>query len=88
MRCLVYLAVLLFAQSILHAQDEAKPDAEQPTQKSSQKNAEPQNRPPQGRRGGGFGGPIELGPDDKQLYPDPADSIVANGMTSCTASWK
>ncbi len=33
-------------------------------------------RPRQARRGGGFGGPIELGPDDKQLYPDPADSIV------------
>ncbi|MFN3148874.1 alpha/beta hydrolase [Bremerella sp.] len=26
---------------------------------------------------GGFGGPIELGPDDKQTYPDPPDSIVA-----------
>lgn len=34
-------------------------------------------RPRQGRRGGGFGGPIELGPEDKQTYPDPADSIVA-----------
>ncbi len=30
----------------------------------------------QGRRGGGFGGPIELGPDDTQTYPDPVDSIV------------
>lgn len=28
-------------------------------------------------RPGGFGGPIELGPDDKQSYPDPPDSIVA-----------
>ncbi|TWU01581.1 alpha/beta hydrolase [Neorhodopirellula pilleata] len=33
-------------------------------------------QPREGRRGGGFGGPIELGPDDKQNYPDPADSIV------------
>ena len=33
-------------------------------------------RPRQGRRGGGFGVPIELGPDDKQTFPDPADSIV------------
>lgn len=32
-------------------------------------------QPRQARRGG-FGGPIELGPDDKQTYPDPADSIV------------
>jgi enterochelin esterase-like enzyme len=31
----------------------------------------PQNRSP-------FGGPIELGPDDKQTYPDPPDSIVEN----------
>lgn len=39
--------------------------------------AEPQanNRPRRGR--GGFGGPIELGPDDKQVYPDPSDDIVA-----------
>ena len=39
-------------------------------------NAErPQNGPQQGR--GEFGGPIELGLDDKQIFPDPADSIVA-----------
>lgn len=32
----------------------------------------------EGRRGrGGFGGPIELGPDDKQTYPDPPEGIVA-----------
>lgn len=36
------------------------------------------NGPPERRRGpGGFGGPITLGPDDKQFYPDPADQIVA-----------
>ena len=42
-------------------------------------NPEPQqNAQGRGQRGpGGFGGPIELGPDDKQIYPDPADSIVA-----------
>src|SRR5437762_459282 len=28
-------------------------------------------------RRGGFGGAIELGPDDKQTYPDPPDSIAA-----------
>lgn len=33
-------------------------------------------QPRRGRRGGGFGGPIELGPDDKQSYSEPADSIV------------
>lgn len=31
---------------------------------------------PQGRRGGGFGGPIELGPDDLQTYPDPPANIT------------
>lgn len=29
-------------------------------------------------RRGAFGGPIELGPNDKQIYPDPPDSIVQN----------
>lgn len=28
-------------------------------------------------RPGGFGGPIELGPDDKQTYPDPPETIAA-----------
>ncbi|MBL8818364.1 MAG: endo-1,4-beta-xylanase [Planctomyces sp.] len=32
-------------------------------------------QPPR-RRPGGFGGPIELGPDDQQVYPDPEDSIT------------
>ena len=32
-------------------------------------------QPPR-RRQGGFGGPIVLGPDDKQAYPDPSDSIT------------
>ncbi len=41
--------------------EEAKPEA---------------NRGERPRRGG-FGGPIELGPDDKQTYPEPDDSIVA-----------
>ncbi len=37
-----------------------------------------QNDPARSRRGpGGFGGPIELGPDDKQIYPDPSDGVVA-----------
>ncbi len=32
------------------------------------------DRPPRPR--GGFGGPIELGPDDKQTYPEPPNGIV------------
>lgn len=37
-----------------------------------QQEEEPRSR----RRGpGGFGGPIELGPDDRQTYPDPPDDV-------------
>lgn len=32
--------------------------------------------PPQRRRGGAFGRPIELGPEDTQRYPDPAANIT------------
>lgn len=40
--------------------------------------SEEDQQPPRRERGrrGGFGGPIELGPDDKQAYPDPPDSII------------
>jgi hypothetical protein len=33
------------------------------------------NRPQSGRGRGGFGGPIELGPDDKAAFPNPADGF-------------
>src|SRR5688500_14526408 len=36
-----------------------------------------QDRPPRRGGPGGFGGPIELGPDDKQVYADPPNSSVA-----------
>lgn len=32
--------------------------------------------PPRGRRGGAFGGPIELGPNDVQTYPEPPANIT------------
>jgi len=41
------------------------------TAASQSENAE---QPPQRR--GGFGGPIELGPDDKQTCPDPTETIT------------
>lgn len=79
MRCMVVLAVLLFTPPILKAQEESRAGANNAAQESPRPNNSPgQNRPQQGRRGpGGFGGPIELGPDDRQVYPDPDDSIVA-----------
>jgi len=35
-----------------------------------------QDTPRRPRGGAPFGGPIELGPDDKQVYPEPPDSIT------------
>ena len=79
MRCLIVLAVLLFTPSILEAQDDTKAGVDNaPPESPRTDNAQNQSRPQQGRRGpGGFGGPIELGPDDNQIYPDPDDIIVA-----------
>ncbi len=79
MRYMAILAAILFTSTILQAQDQAIPNGEKSTQQSSPSNDAPaSSRPSQGRRGpGGIGGPIELGPDDKQIYPDPDDSIVA-----------
>jgi enterochelin esterase-like enzyme len=47
------------------------------TMEVSQKAPKPQAENTERPRRGGFGGPIELGPDDKQTFPDPDDSIVA-----------
>lgn len=46
-------------------------------QDSRQNSEQPQRERPRGERPrGGFGGPVELGPDDKQNYADPTGSIV------------
>ena len=75
---ILLLSTVLLSPSLAHSQDAGKADKEESVQESTRPNGVPtQNRPQQGRRGpGGFGGPIELGPDDKQIYPDPDDSIV------------
>lgn len=73
------IATILLVPSFSLAQDAEKAVGEKPAQESARPNSVPaQNRFQQGRGPGGFGGSIELGPDDKQIYPDPADSIVAN----------
>lgn len=73
------LVAILLAPTITFAQDQNPKEAGAQVKETPRPNAPPQNRPPQGRRGpGGFGGPIVLGPDDKQIYPDPADDIFAN----------
>ncbi len=70
------IIAILITSTITFAQEPNPGGAEKQAQEPSRPNAAPQNRPPQGRRPGGFGGPIELGPDDKQVYPDPSDAIV------------
>jgi len=56
---LIHLAMMLFALcATSHAAGETlMAGAQEPT--------------PPPRRPGGFGGPIELGPDDKPAFPDP-----------------
>ena len=79
----VTIVLMLLLTGITNlVQDGGNAGDEKPAQEpagSVRPNAErPQNGPQQGRgRPGGFGSPIELGPDDKQIYPDPADSIAA-----------
>jgi GH35 family endo-1,4-beta-xylanase/enterochelin esterase-like enzyme len=67
--------LLLCTVAGLPAQEREDGDRNSQTQQPGN-GARPQqpDRPP---RRGGFGGPIELGPDDKQTYADPPDSIVA-----------
>ncbi|MCC9603666.1 esterase family protein [Stieleria sp. JC731] len=43
---------------------------------SGQDNSPPSERPQRNREPSRFGGPIELGPDDKQTFAEPTDSIV------------
>lgn len=65
------LAALLTAPlSVAHAQEKAE---DQPTKPSAENvDAGPgQDDPPRRRGRGGFGGPIELGPDDKQIFEEP-----------------
>lgn len=59
-------ATLIFLMDAAPAQEQANPERSDSTAR--------QNEPAPGRRGPS--GPIELGPDDKQTYPDPADSIA------------
>ena len=42
----------------------------------AQPGSQSENSEQPSRRRGGFGGPIELGPDDKQTYPDPPATIT------------
>lgn len=45
---------------------------------SAQDNKAERTTPQRAPNRGGFGGPIELGPDDKQIYADPPATIIEN----------
>jgi GH35 family endo-1,4-beta-xylanase/enterochelin esterase-like enzyme len=69
----LWLLLILFA--VLQSSQLPAQPATNPGVQSDDTNRANSKQPPR-RRQGGFGGPIELGPDDKQVYPDPSDSIT------------
>ena len=72
-------AVTIESSSDGHAETTSAAGEEQVEQKTpadAESSQEPPRRPA-GRRGGGFGGPIELGPDDKAVYDAPPNGFKA-----------
>lgn len=67
--------LILCTVAALPAQERVDGDSNSQAQQPGD-GARPQQADGPPRRGG-FGGPIELGPDDKQTYADPPDGIVA-----------
>lgn len=76
-KCIIVCGLLLGWVLALPAQEREDTDRTR-THEPGKRALQPRTDRPQ-RPGGprGFGGPIELGPDDKQTYADPAESIVA-----------
>jgi GH35 family endo-1,4-beta-xylanase/enterochelin esterase-like enzyme len=75
---IVLCGLLLCAVPVVPAQERRDSDRRSENQEPANRARQPEGDRPQRRGGpGGFGGPIELGPDDKQTYPDPPESIVA-----------
>ena len=76
MQKLITLCCLLpWAVAALPAQEPADTNPSSQTQEPGERAG--QGRPQRRGAPGGFGGPIELGPDDKQTYADPPESLVA-----------
>ena len=75
------LFVLAFAAFGLHdhliSQEESNARPATPEAAKSNEPASRPQQPPAGRRGGGFGGPIELGPDDVAVYDAPPEGFKA-----------
>ena len=77
-KCMILCGLILIPVAAVQAQEREENDGRAQNQKGVNRTPDPQADRPQRPRGpGGFGGPIELGPDDKQSYPDPAEGIVA-----------
>ncbi|WP_254509129.1 alpha/beta hydrolase [Anatilimnocola floriformis] len=72
-KCMFICGLILCSVAKLPAQEPEKGDAQ--TQQPDNRARPQQNDRP--KRPGGFGGPIELGTDDKQIYADPPNSIIA-----------
>jgi hypothetical protein len=68
------LLLLVLSGALFESRLAAQP-APNTSPRSADANRENSEQPPW-RRPGGFGRPIELGPDDKQAFPDPPDSIT------------
>lgn len=69
-----FLLLLILFGMLQNGQLSAQPAAS-PSVQSDDTNSANSKQPPR-RRQKGFGGPINLGPDDNQIYPDPSDSII------------
>lgn len=65
-KCIIWCGLFLCAVAALPAQEP-----------NNREGPQQPDRPPRRGGPGGFGGPVELGPDDKQTYADPPGSIVA-----------
>lgn len=78
-RAMTFWGLLLWSAALIPAQDRVDTGIGSPTDSRIDRGQalalQVPAEPPARRRG--FGGPIELGPDDKQTHADPPDSIVA-----------
>lgn len=74
-KCIVLCGLLLCGVLPVAAQEQGATKTQPQTQEGENRAGQQQPERREGPRG--FGGPIELGPDDKQNFADPQDSIVA-----------
>lgn len=76
--CIILCGLIFLAASAVQAQEREDIEGRSQIAEPGKRAGNPEADRPQRPRGpGGFGGPIELGPDDKQTYLDPPVSIVA-----------